>query len=266
LRSSAQAYSVFFTDSYVYNAPPAPAPAPSSSPSTSSPHSTPILNAVARRHIWRAHLEESTQVIAAESDVEPYSVSSDKLVQHAFSLLGNRGKVKPAEDYGCDECTQPLRTTTEPDSVVEGAMVDMQVVDGIVTGPLHCARPKCYNPLSNNRGESYCSQHVLELGQRCCMKDCDRVIVRGTEACDRHQAEWKHYVASSLHGTAAGVKRMIHRPAERQPWHKPHERPHNPHDGPDAEPPKAKHYFADSRYYCVETLCTPWIKLLHQGC
>jgi CxC5 like cysteine cluster associated with KDZ transposases len=52
LRSSAQAYSVFFTNSYVYNAPPTPAPAPSSSPSTPPPRSTPILNAVARRHIW----------------------------------------------------------------------------------------------------------------------------------------------------------------------------------------------------------------------
>jgi CxC5 like cysteine cluster associated with KDZ transposases len=54
LRLSAQAYSVFFTGSYVYNAPPtpAPAPAPSSSPSTPPPRSTPILNAVARRHIW----------------------------------------------------------------------------------------------------------------------------------------------------------------------------------------------------------------------
>ncbi|KAH6866138.1 hypothetical protein BKA70DRAFT_1134626, partial [Coprinopsis sp. MPI-PUGE-AT-0042] len=232
LHSSSQAFSSFFTDSY----------------------------SVTRRHIWQAHLGESTRMIAADSAIDltvPYNVSADELVQHAFNLLGNKGKVKPAEGHACGECTQPYRTSTEPDSVVEGCSVNMRVVDGIVTGPLHCARPKCYKPLSNNWGESYCDKHVLEFGHFCRIVGCLALAKSGTRACELHAPEWKHYQASASRSSSSGVKRMIHRPAERQPWQESHERPENPHDQHDPQPHQPKHYFAASRYYCVETLCAP---------
>ncbi|KAH6914140.1 hypothetical protein BKA70DRAFT_1420913 [Coprinopsis sp. MPI-PUGE-AT-0042] len=261
LHSSSQAFSSFFTDSYVSNSSSSPPPAPLSPTSLvglpSPPHS---LQSVTRRHIWQAHLGESTQMIAADSAIDltvPYNVSADELVQHAFNLLGNKGKVKPAEGHACGECTQPYRTSTEPDSVVEGCSVNMRVVDGIVTGPLHCARPKCYKPLSNNRGESYCDKHVLEFGHFCRIVGCLALAKSGTRACELHAPEWKHYQASASRSSSSGVKRMIHRPAERQPWQESHERPENPHDRPDPQPHQPKHYFAASRYYCVETLCAP---------
>ncbi|KAH6904543.1 hypothetical protein BKA70DRAFT_1226791 [Coprinopsis sp. MPI-PUGE-AT-0042] len=166
-------------------------------------------------------------------------------------ILGNKGKVKPAEGHACGECTQPCWTSTEPDSVVEGCSVNMRVVDGIVTGPLHCARPKCYKPLSNNRGESYCDKHILEFSHFCRIVECLALAKSGTRACELHAPEWKHYQASASRSSSSGVKRMIHRPAERQPWQESHERPENP------QPHQPKHYFAASRIYCVETLCAP---------
>ncbi|KAH6917725.1 hypothetical protein BKA70DRAFT_1215911 [Coprinopsis sp. MPI-PUGE-AT-0042] len=238
-----------------------PPPAPLSPTSLvglpSPPHS---LQSVTRHHIWQAHLGESTRMIAADSAIDltvPYNVSADELVQHAFNLLGNKGKVKPAEGHACGECTQPYQTSTEPDSVVEGCSVNMRVVDGIVTGPSHCARPKCYKPLSNNRGKSYCDKHVLEFGHFCRIVGCLALAKSGTRACELHAPEWKHYQASASRSSSSGVKCMIHRPAERQPWQESHERPENPHDQPDPQPHQPKHYFAASRYYCVETLCAP---------
>ncbi|KAH6874119.1 hypothetical protein BKA70DRAFT_1378931 [Coprinopsis sp. MPI-PUGE-AT-0042] len=135
----------------------------------------------------------------------------------------------------------------------------MRVVDGIVTGPLHCARPKCYKPLSNNRGESYCDKHVLEFGHFCRIVGCLALAKSGTRACELHAPEWKHYQASASRSSSSGVKRMIHRPAERQPWQESHEHPENPHNQPDPQPYQPKHYFAASRYYCVETLCAPCV-------
>ncbi|KAH6905774.1 hypothetical protein BKA70DRAFT_1430197 [Coprinopsis sp. MPI-PUGE-AT-0042] len=214
LRSSAQAFSSFFTDSYVSNSssPPPPVPLSASSPATPPPtfHS---LQSVTRRHIWQAHLGESIRMIAADSGLDltvPFNVGADQLVQHAFNLLGNKGKVKPAEGHACGECTQPYRTTTELDSVVEGCSVNMRVVDGIVTGPLHCARPKCYNPLANNRGESYCEKHVREFGHFCRIIGCRALAKTGTRACELHAPEWKHYQASASRSSSSGVKRMIH--------------------------------------------------------
>ncbi|KAH6885560.1 hypothetical protein BKA70DRAFT_1123965, partial [Coprinopsis sp. MPI-PUGE-AT-0042] len=242
LRSSAQAFSSFFTDSYVSN---------SSSPPPPS---------VTCFHIWQAHLGESIRMIAADSGLDltvPFNVGTDQLVQHVFNLLGNKGKVKPAKGHACGERTQPYQTTTELDSVVEGCSVNMRVVDGIVTGPLHCAQPKCYNPLANNRVESYCEKHVREFGHFCRIIECRALAKTGTRACELHAPEWKHYQASASRSSSSGVKRMIHRPGEQQPWQESHEHSENPHDQPDPQPHQPKHYFAASRYYCVETLCAP---------
>ncbi|KAH6917723.1 hypothetical protein BKA70DRAFT_1215909 [Coprinopsis sp. MPI-PUGE-AT-0042] len=80
LHSSSQAFSSFFTDSYVSNSSSSPPPALLSPTSLvglpSPPHS---LQSVTRRHIWQAHLGESTRMIAADSAIDltvPYNVSA----------------------------------------------------------------------------------------------------------------------------------------------------------------------------------------------
>jgi hypothetical protein len=136
--------------------------------------------------------------------------------------------------------------------------VNMRVVDGIVTGPQHCARPSCYEALASYRGESYCEKHFSELGHLCRVVDCSERVFQKTKACQAHQANWKRFQNSRRqHKTASDIRRIIQRPGERMPWQDDPEQPANPHDGPDPAATVAKNYFSPSKYYCVETLCAP---------
>ncbi|KAH6890125.1 hypothetical protein BKA70DRAFT_1376556 [Coprinopsis sp. MPI-PUGE-AT-0042] len=130
---------------------------------------------------------------------------------------------------------------------VEDAWVNMRVVDGIVTGPYHCAYPDCDQPLANYR----------ELGHLCRVAGCQRPRVKETKACQQHQAEWNAHVATHNKSHLAGVKRIILNPGEALPWHNHQDGAPNPHDQPDAGVPLRKNYFAPGKFYCVETLCAP---------
>ena len=49
---------------------------------------------------------------------------------------------------------------------------------------------------------------------------------------------------------------MLQQPAEVLPWQSSTERPAQPHDQPTPET-QGKPYFSSSRFYCVETICSP---------
>ncbi|KAF8800504.1 hypothetical protein BYT27DRAFT_7262903 [Phlegmacium glaucopus] len=53
-----------------------------------------------------------------------------------------------------------------------------------------------------------------------------------------------------------GVRRMLQRPQELQPWQSQQNHPHQPHD--EETPDRVlTHYFSPARYYCVETIVAP---------
>jgi hypothetical protein len=133
----------------------------------------------------------------------------------------------------------------------------MRVVDGIVTGPQHCARPNCSNALASYRSESYCEEHVAELGHLCRVVDCSTPVVEGTRACRLHQSLWRKWKDSNRRSNFLGVSRVIHRPGEHHPWQEAPNHLPNPHDEEDSDPIPGKHYFSPRKYYCVETLCAP---------
>ncbi|KAF9496235.1 hypothetical protein BDN71DRAFT_1389846, partial [Pleurotus eryngii] len=83
----------------------------------------------------------------------------------------------------------------------------MIVIDGIVMGPRHCAMPGCEMGLLNAQTGVFCKAHQDEMGVRCCMKDCVRVKVAGTQACVDHQEQWRVYRARYANTSLLGVQR-----------------------------------------------------------
>jgi hypothetical protein len=114
------------------------------------------------------------------------------------------------------------------------------------------------NDLSNARGGSLCDIHHHELGSKCLVRDCRNNRVRNTSACQAHQAEWRKFSKYHNHQAQSGVRRMLQRPGETQPWG-PQRRGINTqhHDDNNEDPLPAPNYFSPARYYCVETICAP---------
>ncbi|KAH6904546.1 hypothetical protein BKA70DRAFT_1432307 [Coprinopsis sp. MPI-PUGE-AT-0042] len=248
--ASAQAFTEYFNDSY------------SLTPSSfASLQSTSTL--ISCRHSWQAFMQESLRMVSGAAG-RPLTValktSVDLLAKRAYTVLGQGGKLSNAQDHACIDCTQPWRSDAEGDPYAmeeEDAWVNMRVVDGIVTGPYHCAYPDCDQPLANYRGESYCDDHVAELGQLCRMAGCQEPKVNQTKACLQHQPEWNSHVATHNKSHLAGVNRIIRNPGEALPWQNRQDGVPNPHDQPDAGVPLRKNYFSPGKLYCVETLCAP---------
>ncbi|KIM38574.1 hypothetical protein M413DRAFT_45603, partial [Hebeloma cylindrosporum] len=221
-----------------------------------------------------------------------------EVTTQAFSLLGEDGIIRASEEHACDECTQKRKDTSDavfnnPAAVVgvdatddnipalpgapEEVEVDapqvtsdhemdtddipnikMVVLDGIVMGPQHCAYDNCTNDLSNSRGGSLCDIHHVMLGAQCLVRDCNNRRVERTLACQQHQSQWRKHTKNSKRHNQAGVRRMLQRPGENNPW-EPVRRGPNPqqHDDPNAEPRPPPNYFRAARFYCVETICAP---------
>jgi len=133
----------------------------------------------------------------------------------------------------------------------------MAVVDGIVFGPKHCAHDGCIKDLKNARGGAFCDEHEESYGNRCRVRDCTRDKVVNTQACVRHQQEWQKYKLDHSRSSLAGVKRMLQRPNESNPWQPGLRRTFQPHDGDDNPEIQRKNYFGPGQFYCVETVCAP---------
>ncbi|KAH6896217.1 hypothetical protein BKA70DRAFT_1231707 [Coprinopsis sp. MPI-PUGE-AT-0042] len=179
--ASAQAFTEYFNDSY------------SCTPSSfASLQSTSTL--ISRRHSWQAFMQESLRMVSGAAG-RPLTValktSVDLLAKRAYTVLGQGGKLSNAQDHACIDCTQPWRSNAEGDpyAMEEDAWVNMRVVDGIVTGPYHCAYPDCDQPLANYRG-------------------CQEPKVGQTKACLQHQPEWNSHVATHNKSHLAGVETL----------------------------------------------------------
>ncbi|KAF9040623.1 hypothetical protein BJ165DRAFT_1416285 [Panaeolus papilionaceus] len=134
----------------------------------------------------------------------------------------------------------------------------MVVVDGIVTGPTHCAYPGCTSSLANHCGESFCITHVNEWANRCCVVDCRSDLIPNTYACAQHQPLWKKHQYQHSKTYLSGLRRALQRPAEHEEWQPQLRDQHQQqHDDNNEDNDTRKHYFGSSRFYCVETICAP---------
>lgn len=238
--ASSQAYTQFWNNSY-------------GSPSTT----------ITNRHVWQAFTQESIRTIATHSshsfeliDNLPISEVTGK----AYDILGHKGTIDAATHHSCTECSQAYKQSMDPtaenDMDIDAADVKMVVLDGIVMGPTHCAYDDCTAPLANARGGALCSHHDNEFGNRCRVRDCLNLKIVDTEACGNHQALWEKHKLTHSRDHLMGVRRMLQRPQERQPWQNQENHPHQPHDEENPEHVR-KHFFSPARSYCVETVVAP---------
>jgi hypothetical protein len=87
--------------------------------------------------------------------------------------------------------------------------------------------------------------------------NCDGEREPHSLACQEHASEWKRHQAYKSKTTINGIRRIIQRPTDIQPWqHNRAQRLHQPHDEEQVIH-GLHHYFSPSKFYCVETICTP---------
>ena len=217
---------------------------------------------ITSRQIWQAFVQESIRTLAAKSshsfellDNLPIAEVTGK----AFEILGHKGLIHAAINHSCLECTHPYKQSVDvpTDNMnIDAADVKMVVLDGIVMGPTHCAFDGCTAALANARGGSLCLHHENVLGNRCRVRDCLNFQIQNTEACVIHQDMWEKHKQTHSRDHLMGVRRMLQRPQELQPWQTQQNHPHQPHDeeSPDII---RRHFFSPARSYCVETIVAP---------
>ncbi|KAF8870105.1 hypothetical protein BD779DRAFT_1456005, partial [Infundibulicybe gibba] len=119
------------------------------------------------------------------------NIPINEVTTQAFSILGEGGRIRPADGHACSECTQPFSAV--PDYIPQQDPAAMVVLDGIVMGPTHCAYDDCINDLGNARGGVFCPHHEIIYGATCHIRDCTAQKVPPTEACQAHQKEWSKH-------------------------------------------------------------------------
>ncbi|KAF8872970.1 hypothetical protein CPB84DRAFT_1818021 [Gymnopilus junonius] len=135
--------------------------------------------------------------------------------------------------------------------------VTMAIIDGLVMTPTHCAYDGCTQDLQNARGGAFCAEHERSYGDKCRIRDCRGTKVANTQACQRHQPEWRKYKLDHSRSTLSGVRRMLQRPEELNAWQPGLRQNFQPHDNNEnAEIPR-KNYFGPGKFYCVETITKP---------
>ena len=71
---------------------------------------------LSRCHIWQAFVQESIRSIAAASKIDlelQDGLSVDDVTKQAYSILGENGIIRAADQHSCKECTQPYKSTAD---------------------------------------------------------------------------------------------------------------------------------------------------------
>jgi hypothetical protein len=198
---------------------------------------------LSRHQIWQAFVQESIHTVATVANMElsvQDNLGIDEVTKEAFSVLGENGVIRAADQHACSECTHDFierssgstttansadvvgiddteqsvpqyansdsssESTSENNMDVEKAPVKMVVVDGICIGPKHCAYANCADDLINNCDGVFYAIHESSHGANCHVHDCDHVKIKGTQACQQHQQQWKKHVAHNKRQPASG--------------------------------------------------------------
>ena len=132
----------------------------------------------------------------------------------------NQALQNPPDNHQ-DSIDVDITTGAIPDTAPDVGLkrnVTMDVVDGIVMGPLCCAADNCIAELKNYRGGAFCAYHESLHGSKCHMRDCPNAKVSPTQACEEHQTQWRAHVCAHSCANLSGIKRMLQRPGESLPW------------------------------------------------
>ena len=79
---------------------------------------------LSRRQIWQTFVQESIRSIASCSGVDlelEDNIALDQVTKQAFSILGDRGVIRAADNHCCSECTQPYKAQADSFSLFDSA-------------------------------------------------------------------------------------------------------------------------------------------------
>lgn len=71
---------------------------------------------ITRRQIWQSFVQESMRSIAAVSNINVElqdGLTIDEVTKEAFSLLGENGIIRAADQHACGECTQEYKSAED---------------------------------------------------------------------------------------------------------------------------------------------------------
>ena len=71
---------------------------------------------ITRRQVWQSFVQESIRSIAAVSNINielQNGLPIDEVTKEAFSLLGENGVIRAADQHACDECTQSYKSAED---------------------------------------------------------------------------------------------------------------------------------------------------------
>ena len=194
---------------------------------------------LSHRQIWKVFIEESTRMIAAESNqilVLNDNISIEEITQKAYQELCSDGKIALATNHACTECTQPYKqhaeylTGDDPAAVVnvdENASVP--VLTGEFAGDAALDQQRAQqnatnrniplvnfvNPLGN---PGMCNMIVMDgivMGiQHCAFENCLQLLynMHGGVFCHDHDIEYgnkccvKNCNTEKINGTQACVE------------------------------------------------------------
>jgi hypothetical protein len=186
--------------------------------------------------------------------------------------------VDPAATHGVDRlsaqiqhATPAAQQTAEVDVEPVGSVsltsttptIRMAVIDGIVMGPLHCAKEDCAGPLVNSTTGVFCQTHLAEFGHLCHVVGCSSPWNKPSLVCGNpaHQEMWKKHKARFGNQSLLTMRRLVRRSREEQlEWNPAGQTQQQPqqHDADDSETrSERQHYFYPARFYCVEVMVNP---------
>jgi hypothetical protein len=79
---------------------------------------------LSRRHIWQTFVQESIRSIARSSGVDlelEDGIALDQVTKQAFSILGDQGIIRAADNHHCSECTQTYKPQADSFSLFDSA-------------------------------------------------------------------------------------------------------------------------------------------------
>jgi CxC5 like cysteine cluster associated with KDZ transposases/CxC6 like cysteine cluster associated with KDZ transposases len=74
------------------------------------------LRKISRRHVWQAFVQESVRKVASVCgfDLEvPDNLPIDEVTKQAFSILGEKGIIRSANNHTCSECTHDYKSVAD---------------------------------------------------------------------------------------------------------------------------------------------------------
>jgi hypothetical protein len=85
-----------------------------------------------RPQIWQAFVQQSVRTIAEECGIDAEfddGLNIKEVTTHAYSLLGENGIIRAADQHACTECTQKYKKTSDVVFNDPAAVVGMDATD-----------------------------------------------------------------------------------------------------------------------------------------